>query len=69
MDFFIDVLKTALGVIVGTIVSMVITGFMVKYFIVDKVMSHPKIKRLQKSMDKAIDKLDGLLETKNGKKD
>lgn len=68
MDFVIDVLKTALGVILGTIVGMVITGLMIKHFVIDKVMEHPKVKRLQKSMDRAIDKLEELLASKNGKK-
>lgn len=65
IDFWIDVLKMMLGMILGSVVTMVITGLMAKHFIVDKVMSHPKVKRLQKSIDKGIDKLEELLETKN----
>jgi mannitol-specific phosphotransferase system IIBC component len=68
IDFFVDVLKTALGVVLGTVVSMVITGLMLKYFVIDKAMEHKKVKRLQKSFDKAIDKLEEFLEVqkKNG---
>jgi hypothetical protein len=65
LDFIVDILKTALGVILGTIVGMVITGLMVKHFIIDKIMEHPKVKRLQKSIDKGIDRLEQLLEAKN----
>jgi hypothetical protein len=54
-------------VILGTIAGTVIMGLMVKHFVIDKVMEHPKVKRLQKSVDKAIDKLEQLLEAKNGK--
>ena len=66
-EFFVDVLKTALGVVLGTIIGAVITGLMAKYFIIDKIFSHPKVKRLQKSMDKAIDRLEQILEEKQKK--
>jgi len=73
-DFLSDVLRTALGVILGTTVSMVVTGFMFKYFVLDKAMENKKVKKLQKSLDRlindldrGIDKLEEILQ--NGKKE
>lgn len=72
-DFLSDVLRTALGVILGTTVSMVVTGFMFKYFVLNKAMENKKVKKLEKSLDRlindldrGIDKLEEILQ--NGKK-
>lgn len=71
-DPIVDVLKTAAGVVLGTVVSMVATGFMFKYFVLDKAMENKKVKkllgsvdRLTEDLDRALDKLEQLLE--NGK--
>jgi hypothetical protein len=73
-DFFFDVFKTALGLILGTVVSMIFTGLLFKHFVLDKAMENKKVKKLQGSLDRiiedidrAIDKMEELLETKNGK--
>lgn len=73
-DFFTDVFKMALGVVIGTIFGMVITGLMAKRFVVNPAMDSPKVKKLQKSLDRiindldrALDKFEELLEIKNGK--
>jgi hypothetical protein len=72
-DFLTDVLKTAFGVILGTVVSMVATGFMFKYFVLDKAMENKKVKKIQNNLDRLIDdldrvmdKLEELLQVKNG---
>lgn len=61
-DFLTDVLKTAFGVILGTVVSMVATGFMFKYFVLDKAMENKKVKKLQKNLDRLIEDLDRVMD-------
>jgi len=43
-DFFLDLLKTMLGFIFGTLVSAIITGLLINRFVVKKIMQNKDIK-------------------------
>lgn len=65
-----DIAKTALGVIAGTVVSMVITGFLVNRFVIKKVMANKDVQDLIRLFRESKGKLEELLEVqkKNGTK-
>ena len=57
ISFLLDLLKTALAFILGTIVSMVITGLMVNHFIVKKIMRNKDLQDIIKLIRQVKDEL------------
>lgn len=57
IDFFLDLSKTALAFILGTVVSMVITGWMVNHFVIKKIMQSKDIKDMVKLIRQVKDEL------------
>lgn len=43
-DFLVDLLKTMLGFIFGTLVSAIITGLLINRFVIKKIMQNQDIK-------------------------
>ena len=57
ISFFLDLLKTALAFILGTVVSMVITGWMVNHFVVKKIMQNKDLQEIVKLVRQVKDEL------------
>lgn len=69
LGFFLDVLKTMFGFVLGTIISAVITGLMVNKFVVKRIMGNKDIQDLVRLFHEGKDRLEALLEVqKNGAK-
>jgi hypothetical protein len=64
-DFLTDVAKTALGVVAGTVISMVITGFMVNHFVVRRIMRNKDVQDIIKMIHSLKDEI--MEANKNGK--
>jgi uncharacterized membrane protein len=57
ITFLLDLLKTTLAFILGTVVSMVITGVMVNHFVIKKIMHNKDIKEIIKLIRQVKDEL------------
>jgi uncharacterized membrane protein (DUF106 family) len=66
IDFFIDLLKTALGFIFGTLVSAIITGLLINRFVIKKIMQNKDIQDIVKLIRDTKDEI--MKHNENGKK-
>ena len=57
VSFLLDVLKTAFGFIVGTIISAVITGLLVNKFVVKRIVNNRDIQDIVRLVKDAKDAL------------
>jgi len=64
-DFFVDLLKTALGFIFGTLVSAIITGLLINRFVVKKIMQNQDIKDIIRLIRETKDEM--MKHNQNGK--
>jgi uncharacterized membrane protein (DUF106 family) len=65
IDFFIDLLKTALGFIFGTLVSAIITGLLINRFVIKKIMQNRDIQDIVKLIRDTKDEI--MTHNENGK--
>ena len=64
-DFFLDLLKTMLGFIFGTLVSAIITGLLINRFVVKKIMQNQDIKDIIRLIRETKDEM--MKHNQNGK--
>lgn len=65
-DFFVDLLKTMLGFIFGTLVSAIITGLLINRFVIKKIMQNQDIKDIIRLIRETKDEM--MKHNQNGKK-
>lgn len=56
-SFFWPVLQTALGVVIGTVLSAIVTGLMVNRFVVKRIVNNRDVKDIVKLVKDAKDAL------------
>lgn len=64
-DFLLDLLKTMLGFIFGTLVSAIITGLLINRFVVKKIMQNQDIKDIIRLIRETKDEM--MKHNQNGK--
>lgn len=57
LSFLLDLLKTTLAFVLGTIISMVITGLMINYFVVQKILKNKDLQDIVKLIRQVKDAL------------
>jgi uncharacterized membrane protein (DUF106 family) len=65
IDFLVDLLKTALGFIFGTLVSAIITGLLINRFVIKKIMANKDIQDIIKLIRDVKNEM--IQHNKNGK--
>jgi uncharacterized membrane protein (DUF106 family) len=65
-DFLLDLLKTVLAFILGTLLSAIITGLLINRFVVKKIMENKDVKDIVKLIRDTKDEI--MKHNENGKK-
>jgi len=66
LDALVNFLSTLGALVIGSIITTVVLGFMLDRFVLKKIFHNKRVQRLEKNLDKILDKLDQLVD-QNGK--